>query len=655
MSTASTGPRAPGDEYSLPEAVCPVCWGPAPVVGACRTCAWPPADPGPTAYRDAARAFDHAAVLRVASARGLTEVPRALADLVRFGPVVVEAPSAAVEPVPGTGRAAALTLLTALTAGELDLVLFVDIGTRYLAAQWVTLDERGFVSAPSANRTRHDWREVVPWLPEDDAARDLTLAGGVGRRPAVGTAEAPEALAARARSTLRRNWADTSGWRALPDHPWERAWALVLVERRPAWAWCALATEVVREQLPPAAVLGGGCLEDESIELPALIELLALDVPARHPLHLVGVDPGPGDATRDHPTVLLDRGATPGAADGPPLAEITLGLRGEGPDGHDVAVAVADTADPAEWSELERITVFAPPGEVRLTVRMIGPGRVDITPSGGAAWVLGAGRTDVRPAGRPTTVAALPRPFWQPAPPTAHDLLCVVELGGTPEQTAARLALVRALLAEAARADRSTRWEQAAVLGYDDHPRPRRSRHDPLRRVDFAPPDTTRAAIADWVGTPAVDPYAAPLERVCALLRTDPLGRRTSRHTLVVTVGLRGPHPYVQGLDPAQAYGGGRWDADLTARRAARPGDRHLLVTDDPGYPGAADPRVHDRTLKAWRLLGADGCFTLDRTTPADLLRFGHAALTGTTGAPLLLDVNTGPSAAESGGKGVRR
>ncbi|MGW9214560.1 hypothetical protein ACWGR4_47430 [Embleya sp. NPDC055664] len=652
MSTASTGPRVPGERDTIPEAVCPVCWGPAPVVGPCRTCAWPPVDPGPTAYQDAARAFDYAAVLRIAHARGLTEVPRAPADLVRFGPVVPEAPLAVAASVPGTGRAAVLTLLTALTAGELDLVLFVDIGTRYLAAQWVTLDERGFLGAPSANRTRHDWREVVPWLPEDDAARDLTLAGGVGRRPAVGTAEAPEALASRARSTLRDNWADPSGWRALPGGPWERAWALVLVERRPEWTWCALAAEVVREQVRPAAVLGGAPLDDESIELPDLIELLALDVPARHPLHLVGVDPGSEDSDR---TLLLDRGATPGAADGPPLAEITLGLRGEGPDGHDVAVAVADVADPGAWSELERVTVFAPPGEVRLTVRMIGPGRVDVTASGGAAWVLGAGRTDLRPAGPQAAVAALPRPFWRPDPSTVYDLLCVVELGGTPEQSAARLDFVRALLAKAALGDRSVCWERAAVLGYDDHPRPRRSRHDPLRRVDFAPPDTTRAAIADWVGTPAVDPYAAPLERVCALLRTSTLGRRVHRPTLVVTVGLRGPHPYVQGLDPAQAYGGGRWDADLAARRAARPGDRYLLVTDDPGYADAADPRVHDRTLKAWRLLGADGCFTLGRTTPADLLRFGRAALTGTTGAPLLLDVVTRASTGESGGKGVRR
>ncbi|OPC84388.1 hypothetical protein B4N89_28780 [Embleya scabrispora] len=434
MSTASTGPRAPGDRYTIPEAVCPVCWGPAPAAGPCRTCAWPPADPGPTAYQDAARAFDHAAVLRVAPARGLTEVPSALADLVRFGPVVSEPASTAAAPVPGTGRAAVLTLLAALTAGELDLVLFVDIGTRYLAAQWVTLDERGFVSAPSANRTRHDWREVVPWLPEDDAARDLTLAGGVGRRPAVGTAEAPEALAPRARSTLRENWADPSGWRALPGDPWARAWALVLVERRPEWTWCALAAEVVREQVRPAAVLGGGCLHDESIELPAVIEMLALDVPARHALHLVGVDPGPEDSTRDRPTMLLDRGATPGAADGPPLAEITLGLRGEAPHGHDVAVAVADVADPAGWSELERVTVFAPPGEVRLTVRMTGPGRVDLTVCGGAAWVLGTGRTDLRPAGPPAADAALPRPFWQPTPPTAHDLLCVVELGGSPNR-----------------------------------------------------------------------------------------------------------------------------------------------------------------------------------------------------------------------------
>jgi hypothetical protein len=230
------------------------------------------------------------------------------------------------------------------------------------------------------------------------------------------------------------------------------------------------------------------------------------------------------------------------------------------------------------------------------------------------------------------------------------DVLCAVELGGRPAESRARLDFVRALLIAMGDASTGISWGRAGVLGYEDHPlgepQPWQARHDPVRRVDFSAPEVAHAAIRDWVGTSVVDRFAAPLERVCALLAGPELAWSPHLPTLVVTVGRRGPHPYSQDLDPARARRGTRWDDDLATGRAAHR-TRHVLVTEDPAYPGTLDEVSARRTAYAWRLLGADGCFTLGRTTPANLLRFGNATVTDFTGPPLLLDLV--PRAARSG------
>ncbi|MEU0932664.1 hypothetical protein [Embleya sp. NPDC005971] len=643
------------DQDRVVDVVCPVCWDLLQPAGWCAGCGWPPSAPGPTAYRDAARAFDHAAAIRVAHARGYGRVPEPLAELVRFGPVPSDAEFPAAESAAPSGRAAALTLLTALSAGELDLVLFLEIGTRHLTTQWVLPDHHGFIRAPAENRVRQEWRSVVPWLPEDVAVRELTLAGGVGRRPAVGTAQAPEALRRRARRTLREDWGRKlaevrSGSADLAG----RAWAFVLVERCPQWSWCALAAEIVHEVLPPAAVLRGGPFAVEGTELAVLVEQLALDAPVRHALHLVSGDPRANEPARERHDVLLERGAIPGT-EAAPLAEITLGLRGESADGHEVSVLVADAADAREWSELARVKVIAPPGEVCLAVRMPTPGRLLFDSGHGAAWEVAEEPAEVRPLAPLTRGPATQRPWWAREQVTC-DLLCAVELGGEPDRTQARLDLVRALLALAAAAPTAgaARWGRAGVVGYHDHPQPWRAGHDPLRRVDFTDPTAARAAIADWTGSPIVDPYAAPLERLCALLRGNALAWSPQRPTVVITVGRRGPHPYVAGRDPARAHGGYRWDVDLMAHQAARR-VRHMLVTDDLEYPRALDSWARRRTLQAWRLLGASGCFTLGRSRPEDLLRFGLGAATDAGGPPLLLELLARPGADPAGSKEDRR
>ncbi|WP_406294160.1 hypothetical protein OG948_05030 [Embleya sp. NBC_00888] len=643
------------DQGGAREVVCPVCWGVMPYAGPCASCDWPPPAPGPTAYQDAARAFDHAAAIRVAHARGYDGVPDDLAKLVRHGPVRSDTAFPAAEPLATSGRAAALTLLTALTAGELDLLLFLEIGTRHLSTQWVTIDEFGFVRVPARNWARLEWRGAVPWLPEDAAARDLTLAGGVGRSPAVGTAQTPEPLGPRARRELRETWAGSlAELRASATGRARQAWAFVLVERRPDWTWCALAAELVHEILPPAAVLRGGPFAAEEVELPRLVERLALDVPVRHAMHLVGVDPGPEVPGRERRDVLLERGAIPGAA-GAPLAEVTLGVRGGAVDGHEVAVVVADSANPRQWSELERVKVVAPPGEVRFTVGMTTSGRLRFTPVSGAAWAVAEGPAEIRRVAAVSRGPAPPRPHWH-RERTLCDLLVAVELGGEPSSTRARLDLVRALLTAAGRAGDDMPWGRACVVGYDDHPQPWRSGHDPLRWVDFTDPDAARSSIAHWTGSAIVDPHAAPLERVFALLRGKALDWSPHRPTLVVTVGRRGPHPYIAGADPARSNNRHRWDEDLTAIRATRP-VRHVLVTDDAGHARSPASPAAARTLKAWRLLGASGCFTLGGCAPADLLRFGHDAATDTGGPPLLLDLIARPGGVgtEVGTKEERR
>ncbi|MYW04346.1 hypothetical protein [Streptomyces sp. SID3343] len=597
-----------------------------------------------TEYPDAARAHDHAAAIRVAHARRLDHVPKDLAALVRHGPVDPNLPFPAFVPEPARGRTAVLTLLTALTARELDLLLFVEIGTEHLSGQWVTLDDRGFVYAPSANWSRQSWSATVPWLPADDATRDLTLAGGVGTRPSLGSATEPAPLRTTARRLLRDYAAmvlDELGAQAGARA--RQARALVLVERRPDWAWCALAARELTELVPPVAILRGGELYDESVRLPTLIERMALDVPVRHAVHLVGLDLTPGASTRERYDVLLRRGAIPGS-DALPLAEVTLGLHGAPRDGHELRVVGPDPRAPAQWREADRTRLTASPGEATVAATMTAPGRVEFT------WIRGAARrTDdpppvferVEPLDRATTSTPVPRPWW-PRTAVECDVLCAVELGGRPAETGARLDFVRALLAAMGDGSTGFGWGRACVLGYQDHPlgdpQPWEGVPDPVRRVDFTTPNAAHAAIGDWTRTPVVDRFAAPLERVCAVLAGTELDWSPHVPTLVVTVGRRRPHPYVGNLDPARAYTDNRWDEDLARSRAAHR-THHLLVTEDPAYPTTLDDLSARRTEQAWRLFGADGCFTLGHTTPANVLRFGNATATAVTGPPLLLDV----------------
>jgi len=639
----ANGVRAVSAPLRPDTAVCVVCLGATRPGLRCGVCAWPPPDPGLTGFQDAARAFDHAAAVRVARARGSKRVPDDIRVQVRYGPVPVDATVVDVGPEAERGRAAALTVLTALSARELDLLLFVEIGTRWLSTQWVRFDERGFVDAPAAHWGRLTWRQVVPWLPTDDAARDLVLAGGVGLAPPNPTIAGPGRAVPTevARATLAAHFE-----RALGDLRTDalvrarKARSLVLIERCPDWTWCALAADALREAVPPVAVLRGGAFADESVQLPDLVRELALDVPARHAVHLVSADPRPGDPAAKRHDLLLARGAIAGSARRP-LAEITLATLGAGPAGEELTVVVADWDDPYEWTVLDRSTVAAPPGEATLSVRMTRPDRVEFTGERGAWEYLEYDDVPrVSRVGPAPREEATPRP-WLPRSGPRCDVVLAVELGGHADEIAARLRFTRELLAEMARPGADAVWGRAAVVGYRDlpvTPPGEWADDDPVAHVDFTTPAQALAAIAGWVGGPVRDPYAAPLDRVVPLLRASALAWDADPATLMITVGRRGPHPQIQADDPARACGDTPWEDDLTRCRAER-GLRHILVLDDPGFARSLPRAAHERTLRAWRRFGEDGCFTLERTRPRDLLRFGHVVVAGGTVAPMLVEL----------------
>lgn len=148
--------------------------------------------------------------------RGVT--PGGTVDL-RLGPLIRRAPATAVpgprpfgpldpfdpfgilDPLGAEGRrdtaagspAGAVSLLTALTAGEYDAVCVLGVSTAGL-----TLRELG--RCPQGTGWTHNspgddvrWPDLAPWLPASPAERAFLLAGGIGLTPPYGTHGVPRA------------------------------------------------------------------------------------------------------------------------------------------------------------------------------------------------------------------------------------------------------------------------------------------------------------------------------------------------------------------------------------------------------------------------------------------------------------------------------
>ena len=635
-------------DVALPSpGLCPVCrsWsGAAP----CRVCHWDPAaGPAPDARvreRAAAARWDLAAA-RLAARSGPPHGPAPAADplppplrnLVRRSPA-----RSAADPLddgtvhvgdrPGGDPqewAGAVSVLTALAAGEADAVHVLTVSPAGAAVKVLVQDRDGGLCAREDGELRIGWGEVAPWLPGPSPHRDFLLAGGIGARPPYGVDGVPRAAdEAWEQPVARAADAVLAGLRA------ERARGalapLVVVGRAGGWRWPDLLLRTVEQQAPASArVL---LAHDDPRTPEAVVPALCRRVPLRHGYALLAHRP---DGRAPH-----DRGVAP------------------------VPLFPSGTVLPDEGELTATVRLLAPPAEHTSSYAL--PLVIAKGPSPQEWVVVRTGRTPVRP-GRPTDVTVVldrsgavrfaapddvaesdfepgaldadPDPDPESAPHT--DLLLLVELGGTRDDLARRTGLLREVLLGLGPSWPVSGRLAVGIIGYSGHFfHPARSGRtdgdDPLHFRGPFPADEAAGELGTLRASGAGHTFAAPLEDALAAAAGSPMWRPRTRRVVVV-LGGRPPHPARQGRDQALPCPHGLdWRPALHDLRS-RLRCQVVAVHDPVAWSDAWRTQSVQQLRDAWRELGRQHSVVLDPHAPERVLAGVHAAAGTRAPAPRLL------------------
>jgi hypothetical protein len=555
--------------------------------------------------------------------------------------------------------------LSRLVAAEIDAIAFVEISPDGISLETLVVDDLG-VPFRSSFSNRLSWSGVLPVLPADEGLRRYWLAGGVVSEEAGVDAEAtaaadPVALATSAEAAAGRAVrqlvdAATAGIRRaklgdraadLPGSSWPAVLVdTVLVRRTAGWPLLEAAAAGTRAVLLPVAEVvdfGARTLAD-------IVTRTSSWAPLRYgyDLILAETEPGtevvkparwrlfkPGTAIRPHnwPTENVDVMAPPSAAD-----QLVL------------PVVMRLGTDAADWPVVDMATMpGSTPGITRLQVRLMAPGQVSFH-------------------GRPDVVSSDDRACrWQElraalasrsSVGSEADLVLLVELGGTADAVAGRVALATEVVD-------SLRYRtdlRVAVVGYRDHGHYHRADAATARDAlivgcGLERTSDARSVLARgdlWQAVETWDDHAAPLED--ALNRVAQPGwawRARVRHLLVV-LGRRPPHP---GSIHDRAGGRAqpcphhlRW-RDIVDRLRREHWVECVLVCHQATAHGTADAHAD----RAWREIGAEEFFSFAETSSAgELVR--AIGLAADDGSRLRLAMhasrsprNTGEQAAHEG------
>ncbi|MER6150740.1 hypothetical protein [Streptomyces hirsutus] len=727
-------PRSTDAGYTAagPPGHCPVCWS-GGTGRRCGACGWEPeatAAAG-SAARDAEIAarwsWDmSAAVLATrylaAGGRSRGVTPGGTVDL-RLGPLIRRAPATAVpgprpfgpldpfdpfgilDPLGAEGRrdtaagspAGAVSLLTALTAGEYDAVCVLGISTAGL-----TLRELG--RCPQGTGWTHNspgddvrWPDLAPWLPASPAERAFLLAGGIGLTPPYGTHGVPratdEAWEPAVRHALDATLAPLDAARAQG-----RAVPLVLVVQARGWRWPGHAAQELTARAPAAARMFLDASDPRTLD--DIVRSVCRRVPLRHGYALL-TRPGPEDSPgrrTDTGARILFPGGTTLPEEGELFASVEL-LAGAEAEADAGGGGIGDASTHADHADTDEHPDAAPRPDAEARTRD-GVFALPLVTARGIRtedWpVLHTGRARVRPGHRTTVTVALdghgqlrftePELFAEsrdgrtlphatdadtnasrPPRAAAVDVLLLLELGGTQAESERRVRFLRSVLRRlgatgppdpgAGRPGGETPEARTGLriglVGYEDHKvLPVRAGPEGDSVLSVWGPGSAEAAaeaVRRFPVRPVRHDYGAPLEDALHAAAHWPHWRDGARHLLLV-LARRPPHPTRQQSDLSLPCPD-RYDYEEALRRL------RTVVCPDLTVIGVRDqaavdtsgrwrPQTRERLRHIWRDLGRDHLFTLGTHTPEDVVSCVDRALGRPAEAPgLLTDPATAPAA----------
>ncbi|MFD3731877.1 hypothetical protein [Streptomyces sp. NPDC058632] len=722
-------PRSTDAGYTAawPPGHCPVCWS-GGAGRRCGACGWEPGEAtaaGGPAARDAEIAacwsWDmSAAVLATrhlaAEGRSRGVTPGGTVDL-RLSPLIRRAPATAVHgprpfdapdpfdpsgfPGPiGTGErrdvagspAGAVSLLTALAAGEYDAVCVLGISATGLALRELGRCPQGTGWTHNSPGGDLRWPDLAPWLPASTAERAFLLAGGIGVTPPYGTRGVPRAADQAWEPAVRRALAAMlapldaarSQGRAVP---------LVLVGQAHGWRWPSYAARALTARTPAAARMLLDAADPRALD--DIVQGVCRQVPLRHGYALL-TRPAPGgspDQRADAGARILFPGGTTLPEEGELFASVELLADADGAGDGDASTRAGPKAPPAADADRAQDDVFALP---LVTAR---GARTEDWP------VLHTGRTRVRPGRRTTVTVALDSHgglrFTEPesstdsrtgrtlphstaadsdadadrgagagadAPrATAADVLLLLELGGSQAESERRVRFLRSVLRHLGAAvppgpgagrpggeiPKAPTGLRIGLVGYEDHKvLPVRAGPEGDCVLSVWGPGSAEAAaeaVRRFPVRPVRHDYGAPLEDALHAAAHWRHWRDGARHLLLV-LARRPPHPARQQSDLSLPCPE-RYDYEEALRRL------RTVVCPDLTVIGVRDaaavdtsggwrPQTRERLRHIWRDLGRDHLFTLGTHTPEDIASCVDHALGRPAGAPgLLTDPATAPAA----------
>lgn len=600
-----------------------VCRWPAKTDGRCQRCGWEP-EPGSesetvtTQITNAQRDYDVRAAARVAGAMPLEDqnlVLSWLAAVVRGGPVEPgDIGEEMVRPGPGpsaTARRGMGFALTRLVSGRTDALAFVELGADVVSTQALGVDKRG-VPEPLAAEI-DPWTTILPRLRAPNALRYLRMAGGIG----IASLEADEGEPDRLAADLTENLAPMLEQFKTTAREKAGRIDVVLVHRTRMWSLLDEAAALARTILRPVTEITARA---EAGTLTDVLHAIAAQAPLRYSYDLVLVDVKKRQV-RPSPYELFPAGsvAPPGsyqvkavsvsAVSGHAAAELVLPIvarRDRDASWRD-ARALADQRPVIAMATLDAATGK---GSFQVRVQLIKPG---------VAEFLGpseATPADDAESGRwPESMADLREQLWQSQ--GALDLVLLVELADPPKDVAARIRLVKDVVAEFELVPEV----RIAVLGYRDHftgyEYDQDVIRDPAREhraliVGSVNGFTDQAKLGPgfwrperWQAVESGDDGGAPVEDALWLIASREWNWRPGARHVVVIVGRRPPYSD-RSEDVALACESHYPDWRRTLEKLRRDQQlKCLVVLDEEPAAGYA--------LRAWQALTAPGTFRRSR------------------------------------------
>ncbi|WP_240136053.1 hypothetical protein [Streptomyces sp. MUM 178J] len=553
----------------------------------------------------------------------------------------------------------AVSLLTALAAGEVDAVCFFGVSPAGLAMEEVGRDDRGALGPRDDRAAFLDWRQAVPWLRHPAPERQFLLAGGIGADAPYGVRGVPGTSDTAWETPVRHAVHEgLQGLLAAREHG--RDIPLVAVDAAPGWRWPRHALTLLDRCAPPSATLtlrpGDPRLHDDPRlhgdrrPLAGVVTAACRRVPLRYGYALLTRPPdqaAEGPAARARllfpcGTRLPDSGELPVKVPllASPDQDATLFA---------LPVVVARGPHPRRWSVLRTAQTRLEPGRrTTVTVLLDASGAVRFE---GPEPLADPGADVAFHFDERALLEQSPAPIPRPEP--LSDLMVLLELGGEADDFARRTGFLQAVLNRLAAVWPHGDALRVGLIGYADHAfrtvGRNRTGEAPLLFWGSGTAREAAHALPGFSHCGVADDFGAPMEEALQAAGSTGYWRTGSRRALLV-VGRRPPHPPRQGRDQTLPCPAGLdWEAHLHHLRQ-RLGLRVIAVRDPlPGLPGRpVRPPTGERIERFWEELGRQGRFTLDRHTPDDVaVCFTRSAGRRSAAAGLMTDVpdeEPGPS-----------